>query len=324
MEFSKESLDQIYAYYFGSPKNIDAVYHRVFGIEPQVFSTCAPDEKDIPAGDESWKISKMVRGALGMNKDGNIAKIFSSQQLNDVRSLLANLVKIKDEQTKKRVLLYFRLLARYYLAGKQRFDNISMQEELRKLVARVAVVNGIATYEDYYILLRHNLVADTKKVMNDLIEQSKKDIKSELALDVPMYCQIENICDDVKNCVKYVQLPENTIERFNKEFDPDAIIANGEYIEKFVESIELKRAKVDAEEYKLGMYPKLIDEITKLRAEKENLTKATAEMSADLNVLNSEVKTVHASLLSRGVNRYKDTVLAITEKYKQVKTQKVK
>ena len=91
----------------------------------------------------------------------------------------------------------------------------------------------------------------------------------------------------------------------DEEFNPELIIAGGDYFPKFEQTLETKRADLDKLETKAAWADKLDKENVKLRAEnnllRENITK-----------IEDASKQMRASVLSRNVRKTQQIIAELS------------
>lgn len=298
------TLDELYIKYFGND-NISGFYHR---INANVMLKLPV----VPAAQADYnnEAEKMLRKALNLSdtgkKDEKKQGELSYDHMHYIYSLLANLHKLTDENLKKTVLFYFRNYKINEMTERELKLTIlsERRDNLHLMVARAAVANKLATSYDYYNLIMEN-DSRQNKYINDLIAQAKLDIKAEMATYTPNYTEIETICRHVKVAAKKVGWELETLNMLDEEFNPELIIAGGDYFPKFEQTIETKRADLDKLETKAAWADKLDKENVKLRAEnnllRENITK-----------IEDASKQMRASVLSRNVRKTQQIIAELS------------
>ncbi|MBR5904003.1 MAG: hypothetical protein IKZ49_00535 [Alphaproteobacteria bacterium] len=293
------ALEQTYMKYFGSLDKIDSIYHKIKGPKEPVLKVVSKKDTD-----RDSEIENAIRCALLLNNDGFKNKEkqdLSYEQLLAIRSVLANLPKLQNVSLKKVVLYYFRRYESHTRASDNTDAVRKHSDELERIVAASAIANGLGITHDYCNLHEY----DTLEKINTLIAQAKLDIKAEMETDVPSFYEIETICKSLLFAEeKSGILPSKTRQMLEKEFDPNKIIAGGDYVSKFEKNIEIKHAEIETLKQKAIWYDKMKEEIEAAKKEAEYWRKQMEAVTASANAM-------RASVFSIGVNRHKMLVAAI-------------
>lgn len=303
------TLDELYIKYFSigfiGNNTISGIYHKS-NKSIMLKLPVVPAEQ----ADYNNEAEKMLRKALKLSdagqKDEKKQDELSYDHMHYIYSLLANLPKLTEENLKKTVLFYFRNYKVNEATERELKLNIlsERRDNLDLMVARAAVANKLATSYDYYNLIMAN---DSKqnKYINDLIAQAKLDIKAEMATYAPNYTEIETICRHVKVAAKKVGWELETLNMLDEEFNPELIIAGGDYFPKFEKTIETKRADIDKLETKAAWADKLDKENIKLRAEINALHE-------NMKKIQEEAMKMRASVLSRNVRKTQQIIAELS------------
>ena len=298
------TLDELYIKYFGND-NVSGFCHRINASTMLKLPV-------VPAAQADYnnETEKMLRKALKLSdtgkKDEKNQGELSYDHMHYIYSLLANLPKLTNENLKKTVLFYFR----NYKVNEATERDLKLiilserRDNLHLMVARAAVANKLATSYDYYNLIMEN-GSRQNKYINDLIAQAKLDIKAEMATYTPNYTEIETICRHVKVAAKKVGWEQKTLNMLDEEFNPELIIAGGDYFPKFEQTIETKRADLDKLETKAAWADKLDKENIKLRAE-NNL------LHENMKKIQEEAMKMRASVLSRNVRKTQQLIAELS------------
>lgn len=290
-ENNVSELEQLYRKYFKVRPNIDSEYHKIYDIFAEHL-----DETAVVRVVDNATEQAVINATMDVNAFCKSDKTREQLLLDNICSVLDNLSSLSDEKLKKEILLRYR---RYYQTQIQTQGGINRFTFFPKLgacVARAAIANGLGTSFDYSFLAVYE---GTKKYFNDFIEQSRKDIKSEMNSDVPSYTEIKSICAQVIGVANMHKLPTETLI---KEFNAKDII--GEHIKKVKKDIELNMVVLKS---KAAAYDKVVIENQHLKAKVESLKTALKEIGRSSD-------TVKASLLSRNVIKHK---LLVRKKLKE-------
>ena len=292
-------LEQVYMKYFGKLNKIDSIYHKIKGPKESIVNIVSAKDAD-----KNSEIESAIRTALLLNADGYKNKEkqdLSSEQLSAIRSVLANLPKLQNASLKKAILYHFRRYESHTRDNDSTDTLRKHRDELERIVAAAAIANGLGITDDYCNLHEY----DTLEKINTLIAQAKLDIKAEMETDVPLFYEIETICKSLLFAgEKSGILPSKTRQMLEKEFDPNKIIAGGDYVSKFEKNIEIKHAEIEALKQKAVWYDKMKEEAEAAKKEAEYWRKQMDAVSISANEM-------RASVFSIGVNRHKMLVAAI-------------
>ena len=151
-------LNDIYNLYFVYPENIDAVYQNPDSTLHIKFTSSFvfdKNNKDMYSKEQTIRTVYYRLPNLRLSEFFNINKIrpdlipVRKQEIAEIRStakmILADIDKVKDVHTKKRMLYYFRCLA-------NATKGCDFSNDIAKMVADAAIKNGLASVADMDIL----------------------------------------------------------------------------------------------------------------------------------------------------------------------------
>jgi len=180
---NKIDKENLYKQYFCYPKDIDSVYYIPGNTLHTALKGTFISNKD--AGD-IYFAEKCIRDITYRLPNLNLKTFFDlkntradivdmqQEDINQIHqgiyNMLSDVDNIKDVQTKKRVLYYFRSLANM-------IENGDFADVVMELVARTAKRNKLATVSDLQFLIKdsHKQLSDKEMtdLINELINQTK-------------------------------------------------------------------------------------------------------------------------------------------------------